>query len=233
MQIFGAPGRDQFFRSRDTVTGKKGMGVEVDIERHCEKRNLTQLKWKAPVSKNGRLFVKRLAAARKALFRKGGLAEGRAGFSFKSSEFFLFPTWFHEQPEKVRNRDIAIPEPNADKINIKLFAKLELVRVINSWRIVEALEPLHILQRDVVRERFEYDEAPGVHVGFVKIFRLTPSWSFPDNKKYGGCRSWLKLPIPPTDLRFDPVLSEAEQARRRDQFLKIVGAAEASAASGA
>ena len=125
------------------------------------------------------------------------------------------------------------PDPSADNINIKLFAKLEFVRVINSWRIVEALEPLHILEHDVVRERFEYDEAPGVHVGFVKIFRLTPSWSFPDNKKYGGCRSWLKLPIPPTDHRFDPVLSEAEQTRRRNQFLKIVGAAEASAASGA
>jgi len=166
------------------------------------------------------------------ILRKGGIAEGRDGFSFKSSEFFLFPTWFHEQPEKVRNPDIAIPEPSVDKINIKLFAKLELVRVINSWPIVEALEPLHILQRDVVRERFEYDEAPGVHVGFVKIFRLTPSWSFPDNKKYGGCRSWLKLPMPPTDLRFDPVLSEAEQARRRGQFLKIVGAKDTPAAIG-
>jgi hypothetical protein len=171
------------------------------------------------------------SGAQSIILRKGGIAEGRAGFSFKSSEFFLFPTWFHEQPEKVRNPEIAIPEPSADNINIKLFAKLEFVRVINSWRIVEALEPLHILQRDVVRERFEYDEAPGVHVGFVKIFRLMPSWSFPDNKKYGGCRSWLKLPIPPIDLRFDPVLSEAEQARRRDEFLKIVDGSSSSGAT--
>ena len=29
------------------------------------------------------------------ILRKGGIAEGREGFSFKYPEFFLFPTWFH------------------------------------------------------------------------------------------------------------------------------------------
>ena len=32
------------------------------------------------------------------LLRKGGIAEGRTRFSFQYREFFLFPTWFHEQP---------------------------------------------------------------------------------------------------------------------------------------
>jgi hypothetical protein len=30
------------------------------------------------------------------LLRKGGIAEGRDGFGFRHSEFFLFPTFFHE-----------------------------------------------------------------------------------------------------------------------------------------
>jgi hypothetical protein len=33
---------------------------------------------------------------------KGGIAEGRGGFSFRYREFFLFPTFFHEQIAKVR-----------------------------------------------------------------------------------------------------------------------------------
>src|SRR4029077_8093936 len=37
------------------------------------------------------------------ILRKGGIAEGRDGFLFKHQEFFLFPTWFHEQPPKVRD----------------------------------------------------------------------------------------------------------------------------------
>src|SRR4051794_31618838 len=36
------------------------------------------------------------------ILRKGGIAEGRDGFVFRHREFFLFPTFFHEQVERVR-----------------------------------------------------------------------------------------------------------------------------------
>ena len=36
------------------------------------------------------------------LLRKGGIHEGRAGFSFKHERFFLFPSRFHAQAEQVR-----------------------------------------------------------------------------------------------------------------------------------
>src|SRR5437867_762317 len=114
------------------------------------------------------------------ILRKGGIAEGRDGFSFQHQEFFLFPTWFHEQPEKVRDSDLEVEEASADKIEIKFFAKLELVRVVTSWPAVEALTPLHILRPEVVQERFEYDRAPGVHVGSVRIFRVIPGWTLPN-----------------------------------------------------
>ena len=53
---------------------------------------------------------------------------------------------------------------------------------MTDWEEVRALEPLHILQESVVRERFDYDDAPGVHVAFVRVFRLEPVWRFPDSK---------------------------------------------------
>src|SRR5205814_788704 len=115
--------------------------------------------------------------AQSIILRKGGIAEGRDGFSFKHREFFLFTTWFHEQPEKVRDAGIEIPEPAADKIEIKYSAKLELSRTITSWPVAEALMPLHILQPEVIRERFDYDQAPGLHVAFLRIFRLDPPWT--------------------------------------------------------
>jgi hypothetical protein len=156
------------------------------------------------------------------VLRKGGIAEGRDGFSFQHREFFLFPTCFHEQPQKVRDIAVQIPERVGTQIEIKYFAKLELAQTINSWVIAESLAPLHILQPEVVRERFEYDDAPGLHVGFTRIFRVVPVWAFPNEKKYGGCRSWLELPVPPPGLRFEPVLIDAEHARRRVEFLKVV-----------
>ncbi len=157
------------------------------------------------------------------ILRKGGIAEGRDGFSFKHREFFLFPTWFHEQAQKVRDAAIEVPEPDPETIRIEFAANLEFSRTVASWSIAEALEPLHILQPEVVRERFDYEEAPGLHLALVRVFRLVPVWTFPNEKKYGGCRSWVKLPDVPNDLKLEPVINDAEHAKRRDQFLRIVG----------
>jgi hypothetical protein len=161
------------------------------------------------------------------ILRKGGIAEGRNGFSFKHREFFLFPTWFHEQREKVRSEPDwpfigRMPMPHDAIIRIDYAARLESSRTITSWNTAEALAPLHILQPAVVRERFEYDEAPGLHVAFVRVFRLNPVWPFPNEKKYGGCRSWVKLPDSPSDLRLEPVLSDAKHSQRRKEFLVAV-----------
>jgi hypothetical protein len=165
------------------------------------------------------------------ILRKGGIAEGREGFSFRHREFFLFPTWFHEQPEKVRDFEVEIPEPDPGKIEIKYAAKLDLCGTITSWPIAKALESLHVLRPEVIRERFEYDQAPGLHVALVRTFRLVPAWTFPNEKRYGGCRSWVNLPDTPAGFRFEAVLSDAEHMKRCDSFLKIMGDAAATVAS--
>jgi hypothetical protein len=134
------------------------------------------------------------------IIRKGGIAEGREGFAFGYPEFFLFPTFFHEQLERVRESSGILPEPRAGEIEIRWFVRVKEARVLTDWEEVRKLGPLHVLRESVVRERFDYDNAPGVHVAFVDVFRLEPIWRFPDSKNYCGCRSWLKLPSPPLNL---------------------------------
>jgi len=157
------------------------------------------------------------------IVRKGGIAEGRAGFAFRHSEFFLFPTFFHEQIEKVRTANAEVPKARQGEIEIGFFAKVEAVKEITLWETAAALEPLHLLQPSVVRERFEYDEKPGLHVALVRVFRLEPRWIFPDTPKYGGCRSWVTLPECPKATQFEPVLSDPEHALREKAFLGIMG----------
>ena len=144
------------------------------------------------------------------LLRKGGIAEGRDGFGFRHSEFFLFPTFFHEQVVKVRTPGAEVPAARESEIEIRYFAKLEAEKKITDWSEVAALEPFHILAETVVRERFEYKGA-GLHVAFVRVFRLEPTWTLPDKPGYGGCRSWVPLPEPPADTHFLPVLSDEQQ----------------------
>src|SRR5205814_7548557 len=106
------------------------------------------------------------------ILRKGGMAEERGGFSFRHREFFLFPTFFHEQIAKVRIAGADIPAPSST-IAIRWYARVERGLRINSLAIVEALAPLHILSAEVVRERFAY-KGKGLNVAFVRIFEISP-----------------------------------------------------------
>ena len=145
------------------------------------------------------------AGRQSVIIRKGGLAEGRDGFAFQHREFFLFPTFFHEQLARVRLFAPALPEPPPNEIEIRYFVRIEEARIMTDWAEVRALEPLHILRESVVRQRFDYGKTPGVHVAFVRTFQLDPVWRFPDAKAYGGCRSWVGLSEPPAGLRLHPV----------------------------
>jgi hypothetical protein len=156
------------------------------------------------------------------ILRKGGIAEGRDGFAFRHSEFFLFPTYFHEQLEKTRLPNSVLPQPNESQIDIRFFAKLEHSCRIESWEIAVALESLHILQESVVRERFDYDGDTGLHAAFVRVFRLEPNWLLPNEKWYGGCRSWVRLPDAPAAMRLKPVLTDTEHAEIEKTFLTVI-----------
>ncbi len=116
------------------------------------------------------------------ILRKGGIAEERDGFAFRHREFFLFPTFFHEQIERVRIGSAQIPpQPDSD-VEIRYFAMAEAVKFITSWEAVSGLESLHILAPGVVRERFEYEGAEGIHAAFVRVFRLVPTWTLPNDR---------------------------------------------------
>lgn len=137
----------------------------------------------------------------KVVIRKGGIAEGRDGFQFKYPAFFLMPTGFHEQVAKtILPADTKLPELPEGIIPIAYAARVTEVKTITDWEEVLALRDLHILSEQTVRERFDYDEAPGVHVAWVEVKALPNLWELPDAPRYGGCRSWVKLPEPPVSL---------------------------------
>ena len=159
------------------------------------------------------------------LLRKGGIG-------FRHEQFFLFPTWYHGQMEKVRHEYAAIPEQIPDHVTVHYAATIEWSGRITDKEAVRRLSELHVLDASVIEERFEYDmgkEAEiglpcsgGIHVAFVRIYRLEPPVGFPMGKSFGGCRSWVEIPdITPEVLV--SVLSDEEHERRRSRFAEILG----------
>ncbi len=149
------------------------------------------------------------------MLRKGGIAEGRDGFAFKHREFFLFPTWFHEQLEKTTLPvGTTLPPQLEGEIEIRYAVALEWSRLVTDTARLPALKEFHILHESVIDERFRYDETLGIHVAFVRGFRLELPRLLPMQKNFGGCRSWLDLPDL-GDTRLVPVLTDEEHSARR------------------
>jgi hypothetical protein len=149
------------------------------------------------------------------IFRKGGIAEGRDGFQFKHQSFFLFPTYFHGQIKRTRLSHVRDVKPQQDAVSISVFVQVEFVTLVRDLTLFQSLESLHVLQASLLEERFHYDDREGLHIAFVRAYRISPVWEFPLHPSYGGCRSWVTLPQPTFDLRMERVLSEEEQSRRR------------------
>ncbi len=157
------------------------------------------------------------------IVRKGGIAEGPAGFAFREQEFYLFPTWFHEQLERTRlPLETLMPEEPGEELEIRYAVTVEWSGLVEDLEKVKSLEELHVLARAVVEERFQYEGRPGVHVAFVRVFRLDPPQKIKNSTEYGGCRSWVDL-AEVGDCAMVSVISDEEHSRRRELLSRLLG----------
>lgn len=169
-----------------------------------------------------------LASGRQSiLLRKGGIHEGRQGFSFAHESFFLFPTRFHALADQVREGEVKVlPEwQPGDTIRITHHADAEWAITLTDWEKVAALESLHIYSEQTVRDRFDWEgkgmASGSIHVALIRVRKLATPWEFPYEAKYGGCRSWLNLPEPPAGWQefIQPVLDD-DTFRALDEKVK-------------
>jgi len=138
------------------------------------------------------------------IFRKGGIHEGREGFSFKHGEFFLFPTLFHAQADFVtEGKKPAKPEWQVgDEVVIQYFCKAVEAKTFTEWSDVMALRDRHVWTDETIRDRFDWEgkgmATGSIHCAFLEVYELAEPWVLTYEKKFGGCRSWLNLPEPPS-----------------------------------
>ena len=171
-----------------------------------------------------------LASGRQSIIlRKGGIHEGRQGFSFAHESFFLFPTRFHALGDQVREGDVKVmPEwQPGDEIRITHHADASWAVTVTDWEQVSALEAMHIYSEATVRDRFDWEgkgmASGSIHVAFVRIRELAEPWVFPYEKSYGGCRSWINLPAPPPDWEQSarPVIPDIDFTSLSDRLASL------------
>ena len=170
------------------------------------------------------------------ILRKGGIHEGRTGFSFDHEQFVLFPTLFHEQVKHLKRDQL----PNCykkqdtehqpgDKITIKCWAQIKSVWNLTCWETIKKLDSYHIWTLKTVRERFEWSESagskPGIKMALLRTYKLRQPWNIKYQKKYGGCRSWLKLEGFESKLKntSTPVIDDQQYESTLQKLKEIAG----------
>lgn len=143
-----------------------------------------------------------LASGRQSiLLRKGGIHEGRRGFSFAHDSFLLFPTKFHARTPHIRDGSFE-PSPEwqpGDLVTITHRAEALRAFTITDWDQLASLRDLHIYSDDTLKDRYFWEgkgmAAGSIHLALVRVFSITPSISFIYEKKHAGCRSWINLDV--------------------------------------
>ena len=134
------------------------------------------------------------------ILRKGGIAEGRAGFKPKHPRFWLFPTGFHQQWEKTKPELRRFFTPAASQtrdIALHYFVEVTDAVYLSSWEQVARLDEMHFWGEEILRERFEYQDRPGMEAGLhlliLRVSRVNLPHKLAPSPEYDGCKSWIDV----------------------------------------
>ena len=107
---------------------------------------------------------------------------------------------------------------------------------LSSWEQVARLDDVHFWNEEIVRERFDYKERPGMEAGLhlliVRVSRINLPHKLAPSPEYEGCKSWIEVPV---DWEHDiaaHVVRTEEFATRRSRILAAVATVSVSSASG-
>lgn len=134
------------------------------------------------------------------LLRKGGIHEKR--FSVVDDRFVLFPTVAHSHAERVRPEHADLLDDGARDVRedgtFTVRCGVTLVDVVEVGRpeAIDALADLHIWTPESVRtDRLEFRPKLALQVLVVRAFALPRPIDLVRLDEYGGCTSWLDLPV--------------------------------------
>ncbi len=138
------------------------------------------------------------------LLRKGGIHEKELVPTHR--EFFFFPTYVHPMVQGVVGADpLDLAEASPGFLEIHNYAQVEGVFWLDRFELLSSLQPFHIWTPETVHRRFFY-KRPGLYLFLLRVYRLPQKVRLPMSKRYGGCRSWVKLERELPTLGAVPVL---------------------------
>jgi len=156
------------------------------------------------------------------MLRKGGIAEQDGEFRLAAREFFLYPTWEHQQEAWLQPGYAAalrsIEPPPAGELPMQHYAV-----VTDIWPAPELFRMKQLTNEFVWNEAFlekRYDYRPELPLSvlIVRVYRLPTPLRLDALDRYAGCRSWVELEEDLSTEGLMPVLEDAAFEQRRESL---------------
>ena len=163
------------------------------------------------------------------ILRKGGIHEKGKRFDVAHDEFFLFPTFEHQNPADLTPAGARVLKKILDKkpdpaiVPVQYYCMVDDSFWIANEKALERLEPLHAWSRECIKKRFEWGDEKGLFGIIVRIFSYPRALPLENLKRYGGCRSWVELEKPLETISLKPVLSDKAFQENKEKIRTAIG----------
>ena len=132
------------------------------------------------------------------LIRKGGIREDDGVFRMTDSEFFLLPTFEHQNPALLRPEALAALKsrsnpPDPHSVSIDTYAVVDTILTAEGDAQVNAVARETIWNSEYVKLRFDFNPYDLLYLVILRAYRLARPVTIPLLPEYIGCRSWVTL----------------------------------------
>jgi hypothetical protein len=147
------------------------------------------------------------------LLRHGGLIEQKGQFRIEHREFFIYPTYLHQQRKGIvpgwtaeLEQILAAPPPEETVVISHYGVVHDAVRISDPDQL-PGISGFHILNEEEIFGRFNRIP-PGLHLIIIRLFRLSEPHRLPVRPHYAGCRSWVDFGVELPTAGCRPVLDD-------------------------
>lgn len=162
------------------------------------------------------------------LLRKGGLLDEDGHFALEHSQFWLAPTWLHQERGLVKHKhqDLWEQTPRETDENAKIIYLRHFARVERVWKLDEDAESAllkvpHIWSSHYLDLRFGYQSDKTLLCAALRLYINDEPIRYELRAQDLGCRSWIDLPEPMGAI-VRPAIGDAVFAQELENVARVL-----------
>lgn len=161
------------------------------------------------------------------LLRKGGIKEDSKQFAVKQPKVWLYPTYEHQKPQLLKPEYSSqvkevVSGWHPETVDIQSYGEITHTISVTDLEIIEQLEPYHVWNSTMIRDRFKWKPQQPLTVLLLRVFNLPNPVTIPYDRSYGGCKSWIELQKPISVGGLQPAMTAEEYENQVRKILELI-----------